>query len=170
MRVIEIDNLAFRTIDPSVDANLAAGNHYDACVATFGDDARYEGRARYLRYLRGQVDVYPDGSVLAFEGGRCVGQLELQVPYGLAVGYVNLFYVAPAFRGRGYGRRLNGYAERYFRSWEASRVELHVASTNARAVGFYRRMGYRFVAAREDPRATLWKMAKDLSPVTQPHD
>ena len=154
--------LTYRRIDPVADAAVAVSHHYDACVASFGDDSRYEGRERYLAFLRRQVEEFPDGCVLAFERGQCVGQMELQVPYGLAVGYVNLYYVTPPFRGRGYGRLMHEYAERYFRSWEASRVELHVSPTNERAVAFYRGLGYRFVAADEDPMTKLWKMCKEL--------
>jgi ribosomal protein S18 acetylase RimI-like enzyme len=166
MRAIQIDTLTYRPIDLELHLELAVQNHYRACVASFGDDRRYEGRAAYLRYLREQVEVFPEGSVLAFEGRECVGQLELRVPYGLATGYVGLYYVTPAFRGRGYGRRLNAYAERYFRSWEATRVELHVSPTNSRAVSFYQRLGYDFTNA-EPPGAALRRMAKALD-VTVP--
>ena len=165
MHSIQIDTLTYRPIDLEFDAELAVQNHYRACVASFGDDRRYEGRDAYLRYLREQVEVYPDGSVLAFdEGGACVGQLELRVPYGLPTGYIGLYYVTPPFRGRGYGRRLNAYAERYFRSWEATRVELHVSPTNRRAVGFYQRLGYDFTG-EEPPGAALRRMAKALAGV-----
>src|SRR4051812_49780037 len=67
--------------------------------------------------------------------------MELQVPYGMEVGYVNLFYVAPDFRRRGCGRSMHARAEQYFRSWEARRVELHVSPTNAGAGGVYEALG-----------------------------
>src|SRR3954451_3165509 len=89
--------LTFRRIDPARDATLAVAHHLDACVASFGTDAGYQGDASYLKWLRARVEEYPDGHVLAYRrsDGTCVGQVELQVPYGLAVGYVNLFYVTP---------------------------------------------------------------------------
>ena len=157
-----LPTLTYRRIEPARDAALAARHHYDACVSSFGDDSRYEGPRKYVEWLRRQVEQYPDGCVLAFEKGRCVGQMELQVPYGLTVGYVNLYYVTPEFRGKGYGTAMHAYAERYFRSWEATRIELHVSPTNEQAVQFYRRLGYRFIAADEDPMTRLWKMAKVL--------
>jgi ribosomal protein S18 acetylase RimI-like enzyme len=159
--VIITPRLVYRTIDPEADASLLVRNQRDACVATFGDDLRYQGDQRYLAWLRDKVEEFPDGCVLAMLDDRCVGQLELQVPFGLAVGYINLFYVAPFFRGQGYGRALYAYAEKYFRAWEAKRVELHVSPTNERAIGFYRRMGFRFVRADEGGTA-LWLMAKSL--------
>jgi ribosomal protein S18 acetylase RimI-like enzyme len=40
---------------------------------------------------------------------------------------------------------MHGYVERYFRAWEASDVELHVAPGNEIAVNLYRALGYRFM-------------------------
>lgn len=172
--VLTIPPLTFRTIDPNGDADRCVADHRDASAATFGPGRPYEGRASYLRSLREGVAVYPDGFVLAFDGTRCVGHLELQVPYGADVGYVNLFYVPPADRGRGVGALLHAYAERYFRSWEATAVELHVGPENVRAIRFYRRLGYAFApepaptgrAARRASR--MWKMTKRLG-AADPH-
>ena len=76
----------------------------DACRASYGDESAFPGRAKHLAWLRSRVEEFPDGHVLAYDGSRCVGQLELQVPYGLTSGYVNLYYVVPDLRGRGIGR------------------------------------------------------------------
>ena len=157
-----LDSLTFRTIDPVRDAKLAVAHHVDACVASFGSDASYQGDASYLKWLRTRVEEYPDGHVLALRrySGECVGQLELQVPYGLSVGYVNLFYVADRFRRQGYGRALHDYAERYFRSWEATRIDLHVSPHNRPAVGFYRRMGYKLMRVEPRRPGSMWLMSK----------
>ena len=153
--------LTFRTIDPDADARQAYAAHADACRASFGREATVSAIADHTRWLRARVEEFPDGHVLACLGDRCVGQLEVQVPYGKTAGYVNLFWVAPEFRGRGYGRRLQMYAERYCRSWEADRIELDVSPQNARAVGFYRHLGYHM---REvgNSYAGLWRMARPL--------
>lgn len=160
--MLTVPAVTFRTIDLATDADVVAANHFDACRASFGDgaDFRYEGRERYLAWLARQIEEFPDGHLLALSEaeGICVGQLELQVPYGLTVGYLNLFYVTPPYRAFGFGRRLQAHAERYFRSWEAERIELHVSRTNEAALGFYRAMGYR--AARVEGR--MWRMVKDL--------
>ena len=152
--------LSFRTINPdsAADADLSIGAYLDACRASYGDDSGFPGRRRHLDWLRSRVEEFPDGHVLAFDGPRYVGQLELQVPYGLKTGYVNLYFVAGPLRGKGYGRRLHDYADRYFRSWEAERIELHVSPLNEPALGFYRHMGYRL--AKVEGR--LWRMARAL--------
>jgi ribosomal protein S18 acetylase RimI-like enzyme len=151
--------LTFRTIDPQADAAQAYAAYADACRASFGSEATPSDFAAHARWLRARVEEFPDGHVLAYDGGRCVGQLEIQVPYGMTTGYVNLFWVTPELRGHGYGRRLQEYAERYCRSWEADRIELDVSPDNAAAVGFYRHLGYRFVHIAGE-QARLWRMAK----------
>jgi ribosomal protein S18 acetylase RimI-like enzyme len=156
--VIAAPPLTYRTIDPAADADFAVEAYLDACRASYGDDTTFPGRRRHLAWLRSRVEEFPEGHVLALLDGRCVGQMELQVPYGLTRGYVNLFYVVPELRGQGYGKRMHEHAERYFRSWEADRAELHVSATNERAAAFYRSLGYR--AVRREGR--LWRMEKAL--------
>ena len=156
--MIAAPGLTYRTIDPDcgADADLAVEAFRAACRASYGDESGYLGRARHLSWLRSRVEEFPDGHVLAFERDEYVGQLELQVPYGLTTGYVNLYYVSEAFRGQGYGKRLHEYAERYFRSWEADRIELHVSPLNEKALGFYRHLGYRLVRVE----GRLWRMGR----------
>ena len=157
--VIAAPVLAYRTIDPDADADFAVEAYRDACRASYGTDDSFPGRRRHLAWLRSRVEEFPDGHVLALLDGRPVGQMELQVPYGLTTGYVNLYYVVPELRGSGLARRMHGYAERYFRSWEADTIELHVAALNERAMGFYRALGYQ--AVRREGR--LWRMARRLA-------
>ena len=162
--VTNVPQPTFRTINAELDAELVVANYRDTSRASYGRDPSDRAIRAYLPWLRTRVEEFPDGHVLAFLGDACVGQLELQVPYGLTCGYVNLFYVTPPFRGRGFGRALHAYAERYFRSWEATRVELHVTKTNRRAVRFYRTLGYRLTGIGRDQ----WKMSLQLAgaPVT----
>ena len=157
--MIVTPTLTYRTLDPERDADFAVAAYRGACRASYGDVASFPGRAKHLAWLRSRVEEFPDGHVLALLDGDPVGQLELQVPYGLTSGYVNLYYVVPALRGQGLGKRMHDYAERYFRSWEANQIELHVSTTNERAMCFYRTLGYR--AVRREGR--LWRMKKQLA-------
>jgi RimJ/RimL family protein N-acetyltransferase len=153
-------NLSYRTIDPLRDAKLAVAHQLDACVCSFGDDSRFQGGDRYLQWLEGKVEEFPEGFLIAFLGDQCVGQVELEVPYGLRTGYANLFYVTPAFRGLGFAQALHERAVRYFRSWEADRIELHCSPANERAMRFYQKLGYRRTGARDG--GVLWRMAKEI--------
>jgi ribosomal protein S18 acetylase RimI-like enzyme len=134
--------LTIRRIRPDVDAPLCYANYRDAAVATFGQVAHHSSPHRYVPWLRSRCEEFPDGHLLAFLDDQCAGQLELQVPYGLATGYINLFYVSPLFRRQRLGTHLHAVAERYFRSWEATTVDLDVSPHNLPAIAFYRSLGY----------------------------
>src|SRR5882724_5529008 len=79
--VVDVQGLTFRTIHLPNDAALCARNRRDACIETYGDDHRFEGDVRYLAWLLDKIEEFPDGFLLALAGGRCVGHLELEVPY-----------------------------------------------------------------------------------------
>jgi GNAT superfamily N-acetyltransferase len=154
--------LTFRRIDVDRDGPAAYAHYRDAAEASLGSERAGDRRLPYLAGLRDRCLEYPDGHVLSLLGPDVVGQLELQVPYGLSVGYVNLFYVMPRWRRLGLGRLLHEYAAGYFRSWDATSVELHVGSANAAALAFYRSLGYRVV---ENGAGELWKMRLALDRV-----
>jgi ribosomal protein S18 acetylase RimI-like enzyme len=154
--------LTFRTIDPDAEGDIAYRHFAETSIASLGADAKLACRPDHLRWLRARVEEFPDGHVFALLGGQIVGQLELEIPYGKTVGYVNLFYVAKPFRRQGYGRAIHDYAERYVRAWEGRRIALDVSPDNRRAVGFYRHLGYRFTHI-DGELARLWRMEKSLS-------
>lgn len=150
-------NLTYRRIDPARDGELAYSNYRKTCQISFGHTRRCLDEQAYLHWLTQRVEEYPDGHVMALLGSQIIGQLELQIPYGLDRGYVNLFYVEPEWRRLGFGRRLHEFALQYFRSWEGKWVELHVSATNQPAVRFYQALGYRRVGGES---GRMWLMER----------
>ena len=57
-------------------------------------------------------------------------------------GWVNYLVVAPAFRGRGYGRALMQHVEAALKRCGCPKVSLLVRGSNHDAMKFYRRLGY----------------------------
>ncbi|HEY2589763.1 MAG TPA: GNAT family N-acetyltransferase [Tepidisphaeraceae bacterium] len=156
-------DLTYRRMDPNVDGPMAFAHYRETCIASFGGVQRCMQEAAYLRWLAQRIEEFPDGHMLALLRGQVIGQLELQVPYGLDRGYVNLFYVSPAWRRLGFGNRMHDFALKYFRSWEADWVELHVSATNAGAVSFYRSLGYRLAEVEQDG-GRMWRMERAVVP------
>ena len=156
--------LTYRRIDPVADGDLAYAHYRETAIASFGDGDRCSSQQSYLRWLSNRIQEYPDGHAFAaLPDGRVIGQLELQVPYGLSIGYVNLFYVARAWRRLGLGRRLHQeYVDRYFQSWDADTIELHVAPRNHAAIQFYRSLGYT-LSSTETDGTRMWRMQRQLA-------
>jgi ribosomal protein S18 acetylase RimI-like enzyme len=77
-----------------------------------------------------------------------VGETENEVMASVMAGYeghrgwVNYLAVAPAFRGRGYGRALMKHVETALERLGCPKLSLLVRSSNADAMAFYRRLGY----------------------------
>jgi ribosomal protein S18 acetylase RimI-like enzyme len=143
--MLAVAGLTYRCIDPIADVAFAYENYLAACVASYGSDDGALCQNRYRAWLRARVEEFPDGHVFAMLGETRIGQLELQAPYGLPTGYINLYAVTAPFRGMGFGKLMHRYVEEYFRAWEVSEVELDVSPANEIAVNLYRALGYRFV-------------------------
>jgi ribosomal protein S18 acetylase RimI-like enzyme len=126
----------------------------DAYVASFGTREGLEeemGRdnARYLERLATRIAQLPEGNSHLWDGERIVGQTEMRLVDGEAeVGYVNLFYLLPEFRGRGLGRTLHQHAVDVFARIGRRTLRLSVSTRNAAAIAFYRKLGWVAVGTR----------------------
>ena len=126
----------------------------DAFVASFGTPEGVEeemgaGNERYLESLRARIAQVPEGNAHLWHGERIVGQAEMRfVDDEAGVGYVNLFYLLPEFRGRGLGRMLHEHAVAVFGRRGRRTLRLSVSTQNAAAIAFYRKLGWVTVGTR----------------------
>ena len=97
--------------------------------------------------------------------GTPIGLLELDLDHGAdsGAGHITLFYIAPPFRGRGFGPQLIGHAVSVYRPLGRDRLTLHVAEINKKAIGFYERFGFQKTGEIEGVRGPLWVMEKDIT-------
>jgi ribosomal protein S18 acetylase RimI-like enzyme len=71
-----------------------------------------------------------------------VGQIEMgKWRVDPAVGFVNLFYLIPTYRGRGLGGQLHAHAVDFLKQLGYRTARLCVSPTNVRAVRFYQKNG-----------------------------
>ena len=66
----------------------------------------------------------------------------------LCVGYIKNVYVAPNWRGRGYGKRLMAAAEEWFGEEGIPKAALDASVGNDEALALYEAMGYRVTRLR----------------------
>ena len=112
-----------------------------------GESHAYRGKAESLaRYGFGDHKVFH--SLLAFSGDEAVGLVNYFPEYSSWRGepgvYVLDLFVCELQRGSGLGRRMIGETlTRAVQHWEAGYVRLSVHGHNAKAIHFYRSLGFR---------------------------
>ena len=87
-----------------------------------------------------KVRADPDGLVVGLLDDRVVGTG--MVGYEGHRGWVNYLAVAPARRGRGFGRALMTAAEEYLMAAGCPKINLQVRSSNTDVIRFYESIGY----------------------------
>jgi ribosomal protein S18 acetylase RimI-like enzyme len=100
------------------------------------------------RALAAIADGEPLARAWLFElGGRAIGYgvltLGFSVEYGGRDGFIDDLYLAPVARGRGLGRQAMAFLEAQARELGIKALHLEVGAENARALGLYRRSGFR---------------------------
>ena len=146
--------LDFQPIDFKQHSQVCIEFRVYSFVASFGDADRFHeedgrGADRYLDWLREKSKADPRSCVHIWFEGQIIGQIEMgRFKSDPAIGYVNLFYLRPQMRGRGMASHLQRYAIDYFRSIGLKKARLSVSPTNARAVAYYKKHGWRDLGPR----------------------
>lgn len=87
-----------------------------------------------------KLKIQPELFLVGSESGALVATV--MAGYEGHRGWVNYLAVAPAFRGRGFGRALMDRVEQLLLEMGCPKVSLLIRSTNADVVEFYRHIGY----------------------------
>lgn len=136
--------------------------HADTCVlfrrdsygCSFGEGEAFPaadgGVSAYLERLRTRLATFPEGIVHVWRSEKIIGQIEAQMPPGLGTGYVNLFHLVAEERGNGTGDLLHDYVVSLFARQGAPSARLSVSPSNARALRYYAKHGWRDLGPRPD--------------------
>jgi len=139
--------LVFKPIDLDRHSQLCIAFRRKTFISGFGHDGFFskegdEG-ASYLGRLRAYASRFPDGNVHAWDGSEIVGQLEMRILDETHRGHVSLFYLTEQLRGTGAGDELQRYAMRFMRAHGVRTAQLNVSPTNARALAYYQKHGWK---------------------------
>jgi ribosomal protein S18 acetylase RimI-like enzyme len=155
--------LQYRTIDFEKDKELIIKFRKDSYVVSFGSEEGFGDELAYINRIKERVKKFPEGQVIIEKDNLPIGQMEMQIRDfdGKDIGYVNLFYLIPEYRGKGLGKDLIRYAEDFFRKSNVTEYHLRVSPTNERAIRFYKGSG--MVKLREEKERNLvYRMGKLL--------
>ena len=165
---MEFQDLIFEPIDTEIDGEIAVFFREESYLVSYEDEAEamaaFGGDDEYLTWVQRKEGEFSNSMVHVWQNGVLVGQVELTPRVDLERGHVNLYYVAPDWRGQGIAERLDMYAQAYFARMGIPRMSLSVAKMNKRALAFYKKAGWQEIG--DDPRDSgknrfLW-MEKDV--------
>ncbi|MCA0992122.1 GNAT family N-acetyltransferase [Pseudalkalibacillus hwajinpoensis] len=144
--------LDFKTINLSKHRDVAIKFRKDSFLVSFGDLNEFGDENEYVKRLEEKIDEFPNGFVMVEKEGECIGQLELSVKEyeGRKIGYVNLYYLVPEFRGKGIGKELHQYASNFFTGNDLNEFHLRVSPSNSTALKFYHKLGMEKIGTELD--------------------
>jgi len=138
----------------------------DTAIINFGDAHEFygedgRGADRYIERLRKKQSEDPECIVHVWLNNQIVGQVNLGRFTEPSLGYLNLLYVVPEWRGRGVATAIEAYASKWFHQRGFGSARLSVSISNLRALRFYLKHEWRDIGARED-RPAVHNMEKLL--------
>ena len=149
-----LEGLRFAPIDLSRHQDVCLAFRRDMYACSFGTAEGLEeemgpGGSLYLAQLGARSELLPEGNAHLWLRDTIIGQTEMSLlDEEAGVGYVHLFYVAPAHRGRGLGRVLHQHAAAVLTARGARLMRLSVGARNEAAIAFYQAAGWRRVGPR----------------------
>ena len=164
-----MQSVRFEPVDLVRDRDTCVRFRRDSYFCSFGEGEAFDpssgGVAGYLERLRERLATLPEGIVHVWRVDAIVGQIEAQIPPALGTGYVNLFYLVPEVRGSGIGDQLHAYVVSLFSRRSVPSARLSVSPTNARALRYYAKHGWRDLGPRPDhPTVHLMELVIEPQP------
>lgn len=135
----------------------------EAWELIYGSLRGFDGPGFWSTAVRESEDD-PAALVFAMSGSQVAGILQLNLNGYAAqnAGYIPFIYLREAYRHKGLGIQLIGYAVLLFRAMGRSKLQLRVAPSNKVAIGFYEKYGFYRIGV-SGGRHRLWLMEKDLT-------
>ena len=165
--------LVFQPIDLDRHGDVFLTFVRDTHFCSFGTmdgflDDNGQGEERFAERVRARLAEEPKSCLHVWKNGQIVGQLHLGRFIDPSIGYINLLYVAPEWRGAGIASLIEEYASAYFQSHGFRSARLSVAAHNLRAIRFYTKQGWKNLGPRQDQpdRLATHTMEKFFGPIT----
>jgi ribosomal protein S18 acetylase RimI-like enzyme len=148
--------LEFRPFARERDGARVIAYALDLFRISFGSEAPFvlqfgEDGLGYLAWLEAHQVAGPEGAAIVVLDGEPAGMAVVgSWAEDPSIGYVYHYYLVPQARGRGLAEALDRHAMSCLRRRGHHVARLSVAETNAPALGFYRKQGWRDVGPRPD--------------------
>jgi mRNA deadenylase 3'-5' endonuclease subunit Ccr4/GNAT superfamily N-acetyltransferase len=166
VRFEKIPLLTFEPININANAELCVRFRADSFHVSFGTErpisqdpsetpmTLYPGGEtpeEYLVWLGKRMQDLPGSCVHVLLAGEIVGQIEMgRFRLDPSIGYVNLFYLVPKFRGKGLGAQMDRFAADFLHRAGYQLARLSVSKTNFPALAFYSKHQWKDLGPRVD--------------------
>ena len=156
---MSISDLQYKPIDLDRHTEVFLDFICDTHLCSFGTmegfrDENGQGAERFIERVRARLAEEPGSCLHVWRNGEIVGQLHLGRFVDPAIGYINLFYVSPAWRSTGVASAMENYACAYLQAQGFQSACLSVAAQNHRAIRFYEKQGWTDLGPRQDKPGT----------------
>ena len=143
----------------------------DAWQVVYGSLRGFDGPGFWLDAQR-TIGSDPAAMVVGYWGTTPVGMIQLNPSRDAEkyVGYIPFLYLREPFRHQGLGIQFIGHAVSFYRKLGRKHLQLSVAPTNKKALGFYNKYGFRQIRKQRCRFGHLLLMEKDIAPPSPPHD
>lgn len=149
-------NLWFRPLDLNTEQDRYLAARRDAWMSVHGPALPFDGPT-FLEGARNASSQNPWAVCAAMNGERFAGVLQCNPARHAQeqTGFISFFYVTSAFRLKGLGVQLLGQAISFYRALGRNRLRLRCAVSNAIALHFYQKYGFRAVGQEQIGPLTL---------------
>lgn len=143
----------------------------DAWQVVYGNLDGFDGSGFWLDAQQ-TMGKDPNGMVVGYLEGRPAGMIQLSPRRDRekGVGYIPFLYLREPYRHQGLGIQLIGHAVSFYRGLGRTKLQLSVAPTNEKALGFYDKFGFHQVKKHRGRFGHLLLMEKDITPPKGPTD
>lgn len=135
--------LSFKNIDFNQHLDLCVQFREDSYRASFpGSDDwnKLWNPDEYANWIQQHAIRFPDGAVHIWLDDTIVGQLEFSYLGDSA--HINLYYLIPQARGKGWGLVAHEYIGKTLRTHNCKTATLRASPKNLRALKFYEKTGW----------------------------
>jgi probable phosphoglycerate mutase len=136
----------------------------DAWQVVYGNLKGFDGAGFWMDAQR-TMGRDPEAMVVGYLDRTPVGMIQLSPDRDAykKVGYIPFLYLREPFRHKGLGIQLIGHSISFYRKLGREKLQLSVAPTNEKALGFYDKFGFRAVGKNRGRFGKLILMEKDIS-------
>lgn len=156
---MSVSELQFEPIDLDRHVDVFLAFIRDTHLCSFGSmegfrDGNGRSEERFIERVRTRLAEEPGSCLHVWRNGGIVGQLHLGRFVDPTIGYINMFYVSPGWRGTGVASAMEDYACSYLQARGFQSAYLSVAAQNHRAIRFYEKQGWTDLGPRPDKPGT----------------